>query len=141
LRWSFGVLQTFWKHKDVLFNTNYKWLGCLAMPNILLFQYIIPAFIPFADLFMVVGLISGNAGKIIPYYFAFMLFDAGIAIIAFRMEKERLSRLVWLFPQRLIYRWLMWWVLFKSLRRALKGELQTWGVLKRTGNVKEVEII
>jgi cellulose synthase/poly-beta-1,6-N-acetylglucosamine synthase-like glycosyltransferase/spore germination protein YaaH/peptidoglycan/xylan/chitin deacetylase (PgdA/CDA1 family) len=139
LRWSFGVLQTFWKHKDVLFNTNYKWLGCLAMPNILLFQYIIPAFIPFADLFMVVGLISGNAGKIIPYYFAFMLFDAGIAIIAFRMEKERLSRLVWLFPQRLIYRWLMWWVLFKSLRRALKGELQTWGVLKRTGNVIDVD--
>ncbi|HJW18765.1 MAG TPA: polysaccharide deacetylase family protein [Flavisolibacter sp.] len=141
LRWSFGVLQTFWKHKDVLFNTNYKWLGYLAMPNILLFQYIIPAFIPFADLFMVVGLISGNAEKIIPYYFAFMLFDAGIAIIAFRMEKERLSRLVWLFPQRLIYRWLMWWVLFKSLRRALKGELQTWGVLKRTGNVKEMETL
>jgi cellulose synthase/poly-beta-1,6-N-acetylglucosamine synthase-like glycosyltransferase/spore germination protein YaaH/peptidoglycan/xylan/chitin deacetylase (PgdA/CDA1 family) len=140
-RWSFGVLQTFWKHKDVLFNSRFKWLGCLAMPNILLFQYIIPAFIPFADLFMVVGLISGNAGKIIPYYFAFMLFDAGIAVIAFRMEKERLSRLIWLFPQRLIYRWLMWWVLFKSLRRAVKGELQSWGVLKRTGNVKEVEII
>lgn len=138
-RWSFGVLQTFWKHRDLLFNTKYKWLGCLAMPNILLFQYIIPAFIPLADLFMVVGLITGNGSKIIPYYFAFMLFDAGIAIVAFRMEKERLSRLVWLIPQRLVYRWLMWWVLFKSLRRAIKGELQGWGVLKRTGNVKEVE--
>jgi cellulose synthase/poly-beta-1,6-N-acetylglucosamine synthase-like glycosyltransferase/spore germination protein YaaH/peptidoglycan/xylan/chitin deacetylase (PgdA/CDA1 family) len=139
-RWSFGVLQTFWKHKDLLFNTKYKWLGCLAMPNILLFQYIIPAFIPFADLFMAVGLLTGNASKIIPYYFVFMLFDAGVAIIAFRMEKERLSRLVWLIPQRLIYRWLMWWVLFKSLRRAIKGELQSWGVLKRTGSVKEVEV-
>jgi len=139
-RWSFGVLQTFWKHKDLLFNTKYKWLGCLAMPNILLFQYIIPAFIPFADLFMVVGLLTGNASKIIPYYFVFMLFDAGVAIIAFRMEKERLSRLVWLIPQRLIYRWLMWWVLFKALRRAIKGELQSWGVLKRTGSVKEVEV-
>ena len=139
-RWSFGILQTFWKHKDILFNPKFKWLGCLAMPNILLFQYIIPAFIPFADLFMVVGLISGNAAKIVPYYFAFMLFDACIAVIAFRMEKERLGRLVWLFPQRLIYRWLMWWVLFKSCRRAIKGELQSWGVLKRTGNVKEMEV-
>jgi hypothetical protein len=29
-------------------------------------------------------------------------------------------------------------VLFRSVRRALKGELQQWGVLKRTGNVTEV---
>jgi hypothetical protein len=29
-------------------------------------------------------------------------------------------------------------VLFKSFRRAIKGELQNWGVLKRTGNVKEI---
>lgn len=139
-RWSFGVLQTFWKHKDLLFNSRYGWLGLLAMPNILLFQYIIPFFIPLADLFMLIGLLTGNAGKIIPYYFLFMLFDAGVSLIAFRMERERLSRLVWLFPQRIIYRWLMWWVLFKSIRRALKGELQTWGVLKRTGRVKEVEV-
>src|SRR5206468_7257806 len=56
-RWSFGILQTFWKHKKVLFNKNYGWLGWVAMPNILLFQYIIPFFIPLADFFMLVGLI------------------------------------------------------------------------------------
>ena len=67
-----------------------------------------------------------------------MLFDAAIAVVAFRMERESLWRLVWLIPQRLIYRWLMWWVLFKAIRRAIKGELQSWGVLKRTGKVKEV---
>lgn len=140
-RWSFGVLQTFWKHKDVLFNKKFGSLGWLAMPNILLFQYIIPFFIPIADFFMLVGLLTGNASRIVPYYFAFMLFDMGIAIVAFRLERERLSRLMWLIPQRLIYRWLMWWVLFKAIRRAAKGELQLWGVLKRTGRVKEVEAV
>ncbi|MBD0377381.1 MAG: glycosyltransferase family 2 protein, partial [Flavisolibacter sp.] len=139
-RWSFGVLQTFWKHKEVLLNSKYGWLGWLAMPNILLFQYLIPAFIPLADLFMMIGLATGNASKIIPYYLAFMLFDAGTAFIAFRMEREKISRLIWLIPQRLIYRWLMWWVLFKAVRRAIKGELQSWGVLKRTGSVKEVQL-
>lgn len=132
-RWSFGVLQTFWKHKDVLFHPQYRWLGWLALPNIFLFQYLIPFFIPLADLFMVIGLVSGNAGHVLPYYLAFMLFDAAIATIAFRMEKEDTSRLGWLIPQRLIYRWLMWWVLFKAIRKAIKGELQLWGVLKRTG--------
>lgn len=137
-RWSFGVLQTFWKHKDTLFNSKYKWLGWLAMPNIILFQYIIPAFIPLADVFMVLGLITGNASKIIPYYILFMLFDAAVSFIAFRMEKEKISRLIWLIPQRLIYRWLMWYIMFKAIRKAIKGELQYWGVLKRTGRVKEV---
>lgn len=137
-RWSFGILQTFWKHKDMLFNRKYKWLGCFAMPNILLFQYLVPAFIPLADFFMLTGLLTGNASNILPYYFAFILFDAGISFIAFRMEKEKMGRLIWIIPQRLIYRWLMWWVLFKSSRRAIKGELQNWGVLKRTGRVKEV---
>lgn len=137
-RWSFGVLQTFWKHKDTLFNAKYKWLGWLAMPNIILFQYIIPAFIPLADVFMILGLFTGNASKILPYYLLFMLFDAAIAFIAFRMEGEKISRLVWLIPQRLIYRWLMWYILYKAIRRSIKGELQSWGVLKRTGRVKEV---
>ncbi|MER3463251.1 MAG: glycosyl transferase family 2 [Chitinophagaceae bacterium] len=137
-RWSFGILQTFWKHKDLLFNKKYGWLGWLAMPNILLFQYIIPSVIPIADFFMIIGLATGNAHRILPYYFIFMLVDATVSIIAFWMEGERMSRLIWLVPQRLIYRWLMWIVLFKSVRRAIKGELQNWGVLKRSGNVQEV---
>ena len=136
-RWSFGVLQTLWKHKDLFMNSKYKWLGFLSIPNIILFQYLIPAFIPLADLFMVIGLLTGNAGEIIPYYFAFLLFDAGVSMIAFRMEREKIHRLIWLFPQRIIYRWLMWFVIFKAIRRAIKGELQNWGVLKRTGTVKE----
>jgi cellulose synthase/poly-beta-1,6-N-acetylglucosamine synthase-like glycosyltransferase/spore germination protein YaaH/peptidoglycan/xylan/chitin deacetylase (PgdA/CDA1 family) len=139
-RWSFGVLQTFWKHKDTLFNTKYKSLGWLAMPNMILFQYIIPAFVPLADVFMLLGVFTGNGSKILPYYILFMLFDAAIAFIAFRMEQEKISRLIWLIPQRIIYRWLMWYVLYKAMRKAIKGELQGWGVLKRTGRVKEVSI-
>jgi peptidoglycan-N-acetylglucosamine deacetylase len=137
-RWAFGVLQTFWKHKAVLFRRRSGWLGFLALPNILLFQYIIPFFIPLADFFMICGLFFGNASKILPYYIAFMLFDAMIAMVAFRLEGEKLHRLIWLIPQRLVYRWLMWHINFKALRHALKGELQKWGVLKRTGRVEVV---
>lgn len=36
------------------------------------------------------------------------------------------------------WRQLMYFVLFKSVRKAIKGELNTWGTLKRTGGVKEV---
>lgn len=139
-RWSFGVMQTFWKNRDALFNWKYKWLGWLALPNILIFQIIIPAIAPLADCFMIFGIISGNTEKILVYYLAFMLVDAAVSLLAFRYERENYSKLVWLIPQRLVYRWLMYYVLFKSFRKAIKGELQNWGVLKRTGNVKEVVV-
>jgi cellulose synthase/poly-beta-1,6-N-acetylglucosamine synthase-like glycosyltransferase/peptidoglycan/xylan/chitin deacetylase (PgdA/CDA1 family) len=135
-RWSYGVMQTFWKNRDALLNWRYRWLGYAALPNILIFQYVIPFVIPLADFFMVVGLITGNASKIGGYYLVFMVVDLLVALLAFCYEREKLSRLLWLIPQRLIWRWLTWLVLFRAVRRALKGELQHWGVLKRTGNVK-----
>ncbi|MFT3933250.1 MAG: glycosyltransferase [Chitinophagaceae bacterium] len=138
-RWSFGVMQTFWKNRDALFNWKYKWLGWIALPNILIFQFIIPTIAPLADIFMFIGIWSGNGEKILLYYLVFMLVDAAVSILAFSYEKENFGKLVWLFPQRFVYRWLMYYVLFKSYRKAIKGELQHWGVLKRTGNVKDVE--
>ena len=108
------------------------------MPNMLIFQFIIPFFSPLADLFMIVGLFSGNGAKIGIYYAMFMLVDISISVVAFFFEKENLSKLIWLIPQRFCYRWIMYVVLFKSFKKAIKGELQTWGVLKRSGNVGDL---
>ena len=140
-RWSFGVMQVFWKHKDLLFNTKHRSLGLIAMPDILLFKYLIPLFTPIADFLMLIGLLTGNANKIGFYYLVFILVDAATAAIAFAFAKEKPWKLVWLIPQRLIYRWLMLVVLFRSFRKAIKGELQHWGVLKRTGNMKNIEVV
>lgn len=140
-RWSFGVMQTFYKHRTTLLNPAYKALGMIAMPNILIFQFIIPFFSPLADLFMFIGLFTGNAAKIGIYYGIFMLVDISISVIAFFFEKEKPYKLIWIIPQRFVYRWLMYIVLFKSLRKAVKGELQSWGVLKRTGNVKDIHTV
>ena len=134
-RWTFGVMQTFWKHKKSLFSSNKKNIGFIALPDILLFKYIIPFFTPIADVLMIIGLLSGNAERIGIYYLYFMAVDIAMALVAFAFEKENPLKLIWLIPQRLIYRWLMMIVLFRSLRKAVKGELQHWGVLKRTGKV------
>jgi len=140
-RWTFGVMQTFWKHKDALFVNKYKGLGWIALPDILLFKYIIPLFSPIGDFFMFFGLFTDSRGKIGIYYLIFLLIDSLIAGLAFAFEKEKAWKLFWLIPQRLIYRWLMMIVLFRSYRRAIKGELQSWGVLKRTGNVKDIDVV
>ncbi len=142
-RWSFGVMQSFWKNKDALFNKKYKYFGMLGMPNILIFQIILPLFSPLADLFMIIGLFSDHPGKILAYYAGFVVIDFIVAVIAFWMQKEEYKKLVYIIPQRFIWRQLMYYVLFKSIRRALKGELSGWGASKRTGNViinKEVTV-
>jgi peptidoglycan-N-acetylglucosamine deacetylase len=138
-RWSFGVMQSFWKNRDALFNKKYKFFGMVGMPNILIFQIILPLFSPLADLMMIIGLLGDKPGRILAYYVAFVLIDFLVAIIAFWMEKEDYKKLVYIIPQRFIWRQLMYYILFKSIRKALKGELSAWGVLKRTGNVSVKE--
>ncbi|MGE5412205.1 MAG: bifunctional polysaccharide deacetylase/glycosyltransferase family 2 protein, partial [Clostridiales bacterium] len=135
-RWSFGIMQSLWKHKDTLFNHNYKALGLIALPNVLLFHFVLPLFSPLAELMMVLGIIGGYWHQIIGYYLLFLILDLVSALIAFSFEKEGLKRLFLLFPQRLIYRQLMYWVLLKSILSAIKGTLVGWGILKRTGQVK-----
>ncbi len=146
-RWSFGVMQSFWKHRDAVFNPKYKNFGMIALPNILIFQMILPFLAPLADLILILSLVAAGFGimpasleHIITYYIIFSVVDIVGAAIAFTYEKADYKKLFWLIPQRLIYRQLMYYILIKSFNKALKGELQGWGALKRTGNVKVVPI-
>ena len=143
-RWSYGIMQAFWKNRDACFNPRYKGLGMVALPNVLIFQIVLPIFAPLADLVLILSLIwnhndPDSLHKILIYYIAFMLVDVLVSVIAFIFEKEKLTKLIWLIPQRFVYRQLMYVILFRALKRAIKGESQSWGVLKRTGNVMSVK--
>lgn len=143
-RWSYGVMQSFWKNRDTCFNPRYKGLGMVALPNILLFQIFMPLFGPFADLMFFIGLFVNrnspeSSHKILLFYILFLLVDVAVSVIAFAFEKEKIYKLIWLIPQRFVYRQLMYVVLFRSIRKAIKGEGQGWGILKRTGSVVDVE--
>ena len=138
-RWTFGIMQSFWKHREVCFNASYKALGLIALPNILVFQVIIPLLAPIADVLMLFEILTGHAGKIALYYIAFLIVESVGAIVAFSFEGEDIRKLWLLIPQRLIYRYFIWWALIKAILKAIKGELISWGRLIRTGSVKEME--
>lgn len=161
-RWSFGVMQSFWKNRKTLLNKKYGYFGMVGMPNILIYQIILPLFSPLADFFMLISLISGifslsainnltltgfsgilslhnGFGQVLFYYVIFILVDMIFAAIAFKMENEKFKNLLYIFPQRFFWRQLMYLVLFRSFRKALRGELESWGTLKRTGNVVETK--
>jgi cellulose synthase/poly-beta-1,6-N-acetylglucosamine synthase-like glycosyltransferase/spore germination protein YaaH/peptidoglycan/xylan/chitin deacetylase (PgdA/CDA1 family) len=134
-RWSFGIMQTLWKHRGTLFSRRVPNVGFVTLPNILFFQFLMPLLSPLADLMMLLSLAGGRALEVFIYYAIFLFIDALGAWVAFHFENERTGRLWLLLPQRFMYRQLMYWVLLKSFMRAVRGELTHWGSLKRTGNV------
>lgn len=134
-RWTFGTMQAFWKHRMWLFNPKAGALGMIAMPNILFFQILLPLLAPIVDLIFVLSLFSGNSDVTIISYLVFLAIDLLGSIVAFSLEGEKLSLIGWLLLQRFMYRQMMYYVLFKSIFAALRGQLQGWGKLQRTGHV------
>ena len=59
-RWTFGTLQAVWKHRSAAGNPRYGTLGWIAIPNIFLFQIILPLVSPFIDLLFVLSLACGG---------------------------------------------------------------------------------
>ena len=146
-RWSFGVLQSAWKHRDAFLNPRYKSFGMIALPNILFFQVLLPLLAPLADLLLISGIAASalhildmSIPNLILYYLIFTAVDIAGAAYAFSFEKENPLKLFWLLPQRFIYRQMMYYVLYRSLKKAIKGELQHWGILKRNGTVSQLSL-
>ncbi len=148
-RWSFGTLQCAWKHRDVLFRCGS--LGWIALPNVWLFQLLLPALSPLADLMFVWSLVSvwltkqehggtyalTNLEQVLAYYAVFLLVDWAAAMIAFLMEPGEDKLLSWLiFIQRFAYRQVMYWVVVRSFAAAFRGHVVGWGKLERKGSVE-----
>jgi len=139
-RWTFGIMQSFWKHHDRLFVRKTPNLGWIVLPNMLVFQLILPLLSPLVDITLLFSFFMPKAGIIVMLYFAYYLLDLVISAIAFHFDGEKLTirNAFNLFLQRIIYRQLLWYVLVKGYLRAIKGELAAWGILKRTGSVETV---
>jgi cellulose synthase/poly-beta-1,6-N-acetylglucosamine synthase-like glycosyltransferase/peptidoglycan/xylan/chitin deacetylase (PgdA/CDA1 family)/spore germination protein YaaH len=136
-RWAFGTLQAAWKHREATFDPRCGFLGFVAMPSIWIFQVLLAAISPFAEIAMVLALFAGNWRMVLLYYLGFFLLEALTAALAYSLEGDSPRDLILLVFQRIYFRALMQYVLVKSLAFALKGRLVSWGKLERTASVQE----
>ena len=134
-RWAFGTLQAAWKHRDATFNWRYGYLGMLALPSIWIFQVLLAALSPFAEVCMFIALFAGNWRIVLAYYFGLYLLELLTALLAYGLEGARPWDLGLLFFQRIFYRQLMYYVLAKSILYAMRGRLVGWGKLERRATV------
>ena len=155
-RWSFGILQAVYKHRGVFARKGV--LGWIALPNIVIFQILLPLVSPLIDIMFAFGTIwyfiqkhfhpdstdPASFHKLVAFFFAFLVIDFIASAIAFALERRRdddkedvwLLSQVWL--QRFAYRQLFSVVLFKTLKRALEGRKFAWDKLERTAAVNYV---
>ncbi|MEO6740578.1 MAG: glycosyltransferase [Chthoniobacteraceae bacterium] len=134
-RWCFGTMQCLWKHRDMTFNPRYRALGWFSLPGIWFFQVLLVALVPLVDLVLVFSIVTGSAMGIWHYFAVFLALDLVLAALACWMEEEPIARALLIIPMRFVYRWLLAWVVWKSIFRIMKGALVGWGKLDRTATV------
>ncbi|HEY2625823.1 MAG TPA: glycosyltransferase [Candidatus Udaeobacter sp.] len=134
-RWAYGTLQCLWKHRDMVFNWNYRALGWFSLPSIWFFQIILVAVTPMVDLFLLASLPFGAWRAVMPFVVTFLSMDVILATLACILEREPIVRAWLILPMRLIYRPMLSYCIWKAILRALKGAWVSWGKLERTASV------
>ena len=121
-------------------------MGFFALPNILIFQILLPLVSPFIDIMFVCGCgavpdrpalhpetaSAGTLEKLLVYFLAFLLIDFMTSLLAFTLEPRHPANRgdgwllfhVWL--QRFSYRQIFSIVLFRTLKRAVEGRPFDW---------------
>jgi peptidoglycan-N-acetylglucosamine deacetylase len=153
-RWSFGIMQSVWKHRSAFRQGGA--LGWFALPNVVIFQILLPLVSPFIDLMFIFGALSyawnrymhpestdpSSFHKLVVYFALFLVIDFLASTIAFTLERRQpgghkdflLLGHVWL--QRFAYRQLFSIVLLKTIMRAIEGGHFAWDKLERAASVR-----
>lgn len=133
-RWSYGTMQSMWKHRAAMRPSERSALGRRAIPYMLVFQILFPVLAPLIDVFAVYGLLFLDRGPVVAYWLGFSLLQLAVAIYAFRLDRESL-RPLWTLPlQQVVYRQLMYLVVIQSVVSALVGSRLRWQRMDRTGD-------
>jgi cellulose synthase/poly-beta-1,6-N-acetylglucosamine synthase-like glycosyltransferase len=135
-RWAFGTLQCLWKHRDLVFNPDYRALGWFALPSVWFCQVLLVAITPIIDVLLIFSLLSGNAVAMGLFFATFLAMDMLLALLDCAFDGEPLWKAWRILPMRLVYRPLLSWVIWRSILKAAKGAWVTWGKLERTASVE-----
>ncbi|MBW5250535.1 glycosyltransferase [Streptomyces poriferorum] len=136
-RWSYGTMQAIWKHRRAVIERGPSGrFGRVGLPFVALFMVVAPLLAPLIDVFLLYGLVFGPTGQTVVAWLGVLAVQAICAAYAFRLDRERMTHLLSLPLQQVLYRQLMYVVLLQSWITALTGGRLRWQKLRRTGVVE-----
>ncbi|WP_406727302.1 glycosyltransferase [Streptomyces sp. GD-15H] len=136
-RWSYGTMQAIWKHRRAVVEKGPSGrFGRVGLPFVSLFMIVAPLLAPLIDVFLLYGIVFGPTQKTIMAWLGVLAIQAVCAAYAFHLDRERMTHLISLPLQQVLYRQLMYVVLLQSWITALTGGRLRWQKLRRTGVVE-----
>jgi cellulose synthase/poly-beta-1,6-N-acetylglucosamine synthase-like glycosyltransferase len=133
-RWNYGTVQAMWKHhRSIVEQGAAGRFGRLGLPILTVFGMLLPVLAPLVDITAMYGLLGGEAMWAVAGWLALSGLQLATALVAFRLDRERMVAL-WALPlQQVAYRYLMCLVLIHSGLSALTGRRLRWHKLNRSG--------
>jgi cellulose synthase/poly-beta-1,6-N-acetylglucosamine synthase-like glycosyltransferase/peptidoglycan/xylan/chitin deacetylase (PgdA/CDA1 family) len=135
-RWVYGTMQCLWKHKGAYTEDPTSMLCVVALPNIVVYNTLLPLTYPFADSALVFGIIFGQWATLVLPFLVFTFFDMCYAFIGIRGEPRRGQLMLAVPLQRLIYRWLLYYTVMRSLVCAIEGSPASWNKFSKIGETR-----
>ncbi|MBT2395634.1 glycosyltransferase [Streptomyces sp. ISL-100] len=136
-RWSYGTMQAIWKHRRAVIERGPSGrFGRVGLPLVSLFMVLFPLLAPLIDVFLLYGLVFGPTQNTVVAWLGVLAIQAVCAAYAFRLDREKMTHLISLPLQQILYRQLMYVVLLQSWITALTGGRLRWQKLRRTGAVE-----
>jgi biofilm PGA synthesis N-glycosyltransferase PgaC len=135
LRWAFGNLQAFYKHRSMVLRPRYGMLGMLVLPYALLSLIIPLLFMPLTYAAAAVNLANGEWHSVV--YFAILVAGIQLAtsVVGLIIAREKMWHLLVVPIYRPIYEPLRAYLLYATLFRAARGRLVGWYRPARTNTV------
>jgi cellulose synthase/poly-beta-1,6-N-acetylglucosamine synthase-like glycosyltransferase/peptidoglycan/xylan/chitin deacetylase (PgdA/CDA1 family) len=135
-RWSYGIMQAIWKHRRAVVDRGPSGrFGRRGLPFITLFSVLLPLLAPLIDILAVYGTVFLDRWETLIGWLALLVVQIVTAVLAFRLDREKLGPL-WTLPlQQLVYRQVMYLVLVRSAATALTGRRLRWQKLRRSGEI------
>jgi cellulose synthase/poly-beta-1,6-N-acetylglucosamine synthase-like glycosyltransferase/peptidoglycan/xylan/chitin deacetylase (PgdA/CDA1 family) len=135
-RWSFGTMQSVWKHRRSFLRRSEGPIGRIGLPYLVLFQIALPLLAPLIDVFALYGVLFLDPIPVLTYWVGFNLVMVAQGAYAFHLDREN-PRALWALPlQSFAYRQLMYLVVLQSIASAVQGLRLRWQHVERSGDIE-----
>ncbi len=142
IRWHRGLLQVLWQYRGMIFNPRYRFVGLVAWPSFVLFEFLAPILEFLGWVFVPMSLWIGilDADVAIPLILISLLLGAGNSILALYLDDRfgyygsagQTARLLFyaLFEHLGLRQRSVWWRVRSMIWNPKK---KVWGDMKRAG--------
>lgn len=134
-RWTYGILQTFYLYRSLLFKRKQKFLGLIILPFNVFVQIPLMILTPIMDLLAISYLFFVSLPTVAFYIVLYLVLRAFITLLAYIIGHEKPWPILFTPAARFFYQPLLYVALYLALYKILQGTVLGWNKPDRHDSV------